>query len=198
MVLRRPRTTLSRTCATGGRRCLGGGEGTPYHALFSVGVISPEGRLCGEPHRREDRVSPHRPAWTRCQILATLGSLSAAPGRSWSHRFSAGRIVPDGLTSMSFICRSRVTRRGEPGGRLNPRALRALDRASSVTGCPGASSSRSTARISSDGAACGVLADPRCARAAVRTRRLPVLLRRAPPSDARSLGAICLAPTSAR
>src|SRR5207248_11173004 len=91
--------------------------------------------------------------------------------------FLAGRIVPDGLTSMSFICRSRVTRRGEPGGQLNPRALRALDRASSVTGCPRASSSRSTATISSDGAGCGALADPRCARAAVLTPRLPVLRR---------------------
>src|SRR6266566_3629262 len=41
MVLRRPRTTLSRTCATGGRRCLGGGEGTPTMRAAPDCLVSP-------------------------------------------------------------------------------------------------------------------------------------------------------------
>jgi hypothetical protein len=46
---------------------------------------------------------------------------------------SASVIVPDGLTRSSRIRRSRVTSRGDPGGRWNPRAFSALATASMLT-----------------------------------------------------------------
>lgn len=63
--------------------------------------------------------------------------------------------MPVRLTASSRIRRRRVMSRGEPGGRLKPRAFSALASESSVTVPRDRARSRITATISSCGAVCG-------------------------------------------
>jgi hypothetical protein len=61
------------------------------------------------------------------------GSPSASGPLAGTSPSSASLIVPEGLTRISRMRRSRVTRRGEPGERWNPRDFRAFATASMLT-----------------------------------------------------------------
>src|SRR5438874_5975300 len=79
---------------------------------------------------------PRPPRLPRRRGGFALGA-AAAGSETWALATSMGRgpggrltrrTIPVGLTSTSFILRSRVTRRGDPAGRPNPSAFRALMR----------------------------------------------------------------------
>src|SRR5207245_3507058 len=84
------------------------------------------GRRRPRPPRRERRRLRLGAAAGAASPSTTSSATGSGGGGGASTRLTApgtSEIIPVGLTDSSLMRRSRVTSRGEPGGRLKPRAL---------------------------------------------------------------------------